>query len=126
MTWLFAAPRPALTMTHGRDDSHCARSVEDDLVVDPKALEETRGSTLVLPPRDAGLESAEGKVISASDADLVKQITGVTTVLRSNDFTEAKMRQMIGGPPTVIYTPFAPAEGNGQSRGELRSTNSAI
>ena len=39
-----------------------------------------RKATLVLPPRDARLESAEGKVISADDADLVKQLTGVAAV----------------------------------------------
>ena len=36
------------------------------------------------------------------------------------------MRQLLGGPGTVIYTPFAPAEGNGQCRGELRAANAAI
>ena len=35
-----------------------------------------RKATLLLPPRDARLESAEGKVISADDAELVKQLTG--------------------------------------------------
>ena len=40
--------------------------------------------------------------------------------------TEAAMRQRIGAPGTVIYTPFAPAEGNAQSRDELRAANAAI
>ena len=85
-----------------------------------------RKATLVLPPRNARLESAEGKVISSSDAELVKQITGVTTVLSAGEMTEEKMRQMIGGPGAAIFTPFAPAEGNGQCRGELRSALAAI
>jgi Xaa-Pro aminopeptidase len=83
-------------------------------------------ATLVLPARDARLESAEGKVISSSDAELVKQITGVAGVLGSQEMTEERMRQFIGDSGTAIYTPFAPAEGNGQSRGELRSADSAI
>jgi Xaa-Pro aminopeptidase len=85
-----------------------------------------RKATLVLPPRDARLESAEGKVISADDAGLVKQLTGVASVWSAREMTEEKMRQLIGGPGTMIYTPYSPAEGNGQSRDELRSANSAI
>ncbi len=85
-----------------------------------------RKATLVLPPRDARLESAEGKVISSSDADLVKQITGVSSVLSANEMTEEKMRSLLGGAGAVIYTPFAPAEGSGQSRDELRGAIAAI
>jgi Xaa-Pro aminopeptidase len=92
------------------------------LILDGKA----RQATLVLPPRDARLESAEGKVISASDADLVKQLTGVASIWSAKDMTEEKMRQLAGGSGTSIYTPFSPAEANGQSRDELRSANSAI
>jgi Xaa-Pro aminopeptidase len=85
-----------------------------------------RKATLMLPPRDARLESAEGKVISADDAELVKQLGGVDAVSSTRDMTEEKMRQLIAGPATLIYTPFSPAEGNGQSRDELRSANAAI
>jgi Xaa-Pro aminopeptidase len=85
-----------------------------------------RKATLMLPPRDARLESAEGKVISADDAELVKQCTGVAAVASTKEMTEEKMRQLIGGAGTAIFTPFSPAEGNGQSRGELRAANSAI
>ncbi len=92
------------------------------LILDGKS----RQATVVLPPRDARLESAEGKVLSSNDAELVKQITGAAAVLSSKDFTEEWMRQILGGAGTIIYTPFAPAEGNGQSRGELRSANTAI
>src|SRR6187431_1137363 len=37
----------------------------------------TRRVTFYLPPRNAALESAEGKVLSADDAELVKRLTGV-------------------------------------------------
>ena len=53
-----------------------------------------RKATVVLPPRDARLESAEGKVISSTDADLVKQITGAAAVLSSKEMTEEWMRQI--------------------------------
>jgi len=85
-----------------------------------------RAATLFLPPRDARLESAEGKVISVDDAELVKQATGVASVLSTREMTEETMRLMIGVEGKVIYTPFSPAEGNGQSRDELRSANLAI
>ena len=80
----------------------------------------------IAPPRDARLESAEGKIISADDAELVKRLTGAKTVASTTSMTEDWMRQLIGGSITAIYTPFAPAEGNAQSRGELRSANNAI
>jgi Xaa-Pro aminopeptidase len=85
-----------------------------------------RQATLLLPPRDARLESAEGKIISTDDAELVKRLTGAKTVASITSMTEDWMRQLIGGSITAIYTPFAPAEGNAQSRGELRSANNAI
>jgi Xaa-Pro aminopeptidase len=85
-----------------------------------------RKATLVLPPRDARLESAEGKVISADDAELVRKLTGAAAVLNAREMTEEKLRQVFGGPGKIIHTPFAPAEANGQSRDELRAANSAI
>ena len=85
-----------------------------------------RQVTLLLPPRDARLESAEGKVISADDAELVKRLTGVGSVVSTKVMTEDWMRQLIASSARAIYTPFAPAEGNAQSRGELRSANAAI
>ena len=85
-----------------------------------------RQATLLLPPRDARLESAEGKIISADDADLVKRLTNAKTVASTTSMTEDWLRQLIGSSTTAIYTPFAPAEGNAQSRGELRSANNAI
>jgi Xaa-Pro aminopeptidase len=85
-----------------------------------------RQATLLLPPRDARLESAEGKIISADDAELVKRLTGAKTVASTTSMTEDWMRQLIGSSITAICTPFAPAEGNAQSRGELRSANNAI
>jgi Xaa-Pro aminopeptidase len=85
-----------------------------------------RRATLFLPPRDAQLESAEGKVLSADDRELVRRITGAAAVSSTREMTEDAIKQLIGGPGTVIYTPFAPAEGNAQSRGELRAANAAI
>ncbi len=79
-----------------------------------------RKATLVLPARDARLESAEGKVISSNDAELVKQITGVAAVLELEGDDRRTNAADDRRPGHDLYTPFAPAEGNGQSRGELR------
>jgi Xaa-Pro aminopeptidase len=85
-----------------------------------------RKVTVLLPPRDERLERAEGKILSADDADLVKSLTGVDTVASTRTMTEEWMRQIVRGFRPVIYTPFTPAEGNAQCRGELQSANAAI
>jgi Xaa-Pro aminopeptidase len=90
------------------------------LVLDGQA----RKVTLCLPPRDPRLESAEGKVLSADDADLVKKLTGVDDVRSSREMKEDQLPQVKTA--AVIYTLFSPAEGNAQSRLELRAANRAI
>lgn len=82
--------------------------------------------TLYLPARDARLESAEGKVLSANDADLVKSLTGADEVLGTEAMREGWLRSSTGEVPQEIYTPFAPAEGAEQSRYELMDSNAAI
>jgi Xaa-Pro aminopeptidase len=85
-----------------------------------------RQVTLLLPPRDVRLESAEGRVLSADDAELAKRLTGATSVASTKVMTEDWIARLIGGSETVVYTPFAPSEGNAQSRIELRNANAAI
>src|SRR5262249_20572153 len=82
-----------------------------------------RKVTLLLPPRDERLERAEGKVLSAEDAELVKRLTGVDEVASTTVMNDEWARGLMRAPCTVLFTPFAPAEGNAQSRGELRSAN---
>ena len=48
----------------------------------------TRKVTLYLPPQNAQLERAEGKVLSAADAALVQKLTGVDQVLDSGQMKE--------------------------------------
>ncbi len=89
-------------------------------------------ATLFLPPRNARLESAEGKVLSADDAADVKRLTGVDEVASSDAIRGDFLNPRGGaGPvarftPLTIYTPISPAEGAAQSRGELASANAAI
>jgi Xaa-Pro aminopeptidase len=83
-----------------------------------------RTSTLYLPPRNERLERAEGRVLSADDAESVKRLTGVSAVLSSATMKEDQMPQVKAA--QVIYTLLSPAEGYAQSRGELRAANNAI
>ena len=87
--------------------------------------------TLYLPPRNARLESAEGKVLSADDAAEVKRLTGADEVASSDAMRGDFLNPRGGGPggrfmPLTIYTPFSPAEGAAQSRGELVGANMAV
>ena len=87
----------------------------------------TRTAVLYLPRRDARLEAAEGRVLSADDAALVARLTGVDQVQPIDAMREnwppppaSSAPVMRGGRP-VIYTPFAPAENYAVSRGEAVS-----
>jgi Xaa-Pro aminopeptidase len=84
----------------------------------------SRKVKLYLPPRDLRLESAEGRILSAADADLVKKLTGVDEVLGTAALTEEQMPEFKAA--AVIYTLFSPAEGYAQSRLELQAANRAI
>ncbi len=73
-------------------------------------------STLYLPGRDERRESSEGKTLSAEDADLVMQLTGVDAVA-SPDRLESDLEGLSGQDPRpVLYAPFEPAEGASVSR----------
>lgn len=83
----------------------------------------TRRVTLYLPPRNERLERAEGKVLSAEDEELVKELTGVDAVHSVNDMGTA---WPVGDERVAIYAETAPAEGYAQSRHELEAANTAI
>jgi Xaa-Pro aminopeptidase len=92
----------------------------------------TRTVTIYLPPRNARLEAAEGRVVSADDLDLVKRIAGVDTVKPVTDMRDGNWPLVAasgtggGGPgATAIYAEFSPAENLGQSRGELVAAETA-
>lgn len=81
--------------------------------------------TLFLPPRNPRLEAAEGKVLSAEDAELVKRLVGVGEVLS----TDAMRGDWLGtgrNLPRAIYASFSPQEGAEQSRFEMLAADAAI
>jgi Xaa-Pro aminopeptidase len=86
----------------------------------------SRRVTLYLPPRNAKLEAAEGKVLSADDADLVRRLTGVDEVQSTETMRGDWLMSLPGGLPESIWTPFAPAEQAAEQRWELLARNAAI
>jgi Xaa-Pro aminopeptidase len=92
------------------------------LVLDGK----TRRAILFLPPRDERLEKTEGRILSAADAELARKLTGASEVLSTEALTVAWLQRLLKDMGPVIYTPFAPAEGHAQSRGELIEANQSI
>jgi Xaa-Pro aminopeptidase len=77
-------------------------------------------STLYLPHRDEGTERGQGKVLSAEDTELVKQLTGVNQV-KGIEFLAGDLIStgLIRPPAPLLYTEFSPAEIGNDSRDEL-------
>jgi Xaa-Pro aminopeptidase len=79
----------------------------------------TKQTSLYLPHRDAGRESNEGKVLSAEDSELIKQLTGVNQV-KAIEFLSADLvgTGLIRPPAPLLYTELSPAENGNDSRDE--------
>ena len=75
----------------------------------------SRKVTLYLSTTRSG---GRDRVLSLENPERVKELTGVDEVLGTDELRNLRTR--------VIYTPFSPAEGQGQSRGELTSANRRI
>lgn len=77
-------------------------------------------TTLYLPHRDEGREQSQGKILSAEDAELVKQLTGIQRVLPieflGNDLVNTGL---IKAEVPELYTPLSPAETGNDSRDEI-------
>lgn len=80
----------------------------------------TRQSTVYLPHRDEDTEKNQGKVLSAEDHELVKQLTGVDHV-KGIEFLSADLVStgLIRPPAPLLFTEFSPAENGNDSRDEL-------
>lgn len=75
-----------------------------------------RTSALYLPHRNEGRERAEGKMLSAEDAELVKRLSGVDAVYGTDLLGEHLARYARGTQSRTLWTPFSPAEGTAMSR----------
>lgn len=80
----------------------------------------SRSSTLYLPHRDASTEKNEGGVLSAEDAELIKQLTGIEQV-KGIEFLSADLvgTGLIRPPAPKLFTEFSPAETGNDSRDEI-------
>lgn len=86
----------------------------------------SRQASLYLPHRNEGRERGEGKILSAEDADLVKQLSGIEAVYGSEILGEHLARSARNARKSVIFTPYSPAEGMATSRDlALRAMNDA-
>lgn len=75
---------------------------------------ERKTSTLYLPHRNESRERAEGKSLSAEDAEMVKKLTGIESVASSEALGEHLARHAMSG--RILFTPFQAAEGTAMSR----------
>ncbi len=77
-------------------------------------------ATLYLPHRDKGREQGQGKILSAEDEELVKQLTGVNHV-KGYEFLASDLLRtgLIKADAPTLYTPLSPAETGNDSRDEL-------
>lgn len=86
----------------------------------------TRQSVLYLPHRNRRREASEGRLLSAEDAELAREHTGVEAVRGSEALGDDLARLAWGNRPPTIHTPFAPAELAAMSRDLATRGNSDI
>ncbi|HEY6929881.1 MAG TPA: Xaa-Pro aminopeptidase [Thermoanaerobaculia bacterium] len=86
----------------------------------------SRKATLYLPPRNARLEAAEGKVLSGDDKDVVQKLVGVDDVQSIEGMRGDWLASSSGALPESIWIPFAPEERSAEQRYELLASNAAI
>lgn len=85
-----------------------------------------RRTTLYLPHRDEARERNEGKTLSAEDAELVKQLTGVDAVTAADLMGRNWIGTLVRTPYPALYLPFSPAEMGTDSRDELLGGQAGI
>jgi len=76
----------------------------------------SRNTTLYLPHRNVSRERGEGHVLSAEDADLVRELSGIDRVSATEQFAEDLGRLMRRRDLPTLYTQLQPAEGIAESR----------
>jgi len=75
-----------------------------------------RRASLYLPHRNAGRERSEGKVLSAENEDLIKELSGIDAVYGVDLLSEHLARYARSSSIGTLFTPFSPAEGASMSR----------
>ncbi len=75
-----------------------------------------RRVSLYLPHRNEGRENAEGKMLSAEDAELIKKLSGIEAVYATEMLGEHLARYARTAAKHTLLMPFSPAEGFATSR----------
>lgn len=76
----------------------------------------SRRATVFLPHRDARRESSEGKMLSAEDAELVRELSGIDDVAPLEALSARLGALMRRANLEAVYIPHQPAEGLAESR----------
>lgn len=76
----------------------------------------SKRTSLYLPHRNSGRERSEGKVLSAEDDELIRQLAGVDAVFGIELLSEHLGRIARGASVRTLYAPYQPAEGFAMSR----------
>lgn len=84
-------------------------------------------TTVYLPHRDVGREQNEGKMLSAEDGDLIKELTGIDQVRSIEQLSlDLVGKGLLRPPPPMLYTPLSPAETGTDSRDELLAEQARV
>lgn len=84
-------------------------------------------TSIYLPHRDPDRERNEGKILSAEDADLIKELTGIDQVRAIEQLSQDLVGKGLLRPPAaLLYTPLSPAETGTDSRDELLNEQARV
>lgn len=87
----------------------------------------TQRTSVYLPHRDAGREANEGKILSAEDGDLIKQLTGIDQVRSVEQLSlDLVGKGLLRPPAALLFTPLSPAETGTDSRDELLNEQARV
>lgn len=75
-----------------------------------------RKATVYLPNRNERREYGEGKVLSAEDAELVKELSGIDEVRSTDELIEHLRERARSGSARTVYVQFSPSEGASTTR----------
>jgi len=84
-------------------------------------------TAIYLPHRDPDRERNEGKILSAEDSDLIKELTGIDQVRSVEQLSlDLVGKGLLRPPPPLLYTPLSPAETGTDSRDELLNEQARV
>jgi len=84
-------------------------------------------SAIYLPHRDPDRERNEGKILSAEDGDLIKQLTGIDQVRSVEQLSlDLVGKGLLRPPAALLFTPLSPAETGTDSRDELLNEQARV